>query len=111
MAPGSFRMAPRSRWTAGPALSGSSGPDPVYWTQSRSPPDRPGVTRVSPRSIAPPGQTPDTWLDAVGRVMARIGESAGGAGMLDVLARGVVEEFGVAMVAVWVYDPADDALH
>ena len=66
---------------------------------------------MSPRSLAPPGQTPDTWLDAVGRVMARIGESAGGDGMLDALARGVVDEFGVAMAAVWVYDPADDALH
>ncbi|MGH2599279.1 MAG: GAF domain-containing protein [Dehalococcoidia bacterium] len=43
--------------------------------------------------------------------MARINAAANGPGVYEALAQGLVEELGIAMAAVWVFDPAADALN
>jgi signal transduction histidine kinase len=61
----------------------------------------------------PPATTVDAapWLAALTRVMTRVTAHAGGPGVLDALANGVVAEFEAALVRMWLYDPADHAMH
>ena len=67
---------------------------------------------TAPPPLPPP--SPDaaaSFLGAVGRVMARITTGADRQGVLDALAAGPVADLGVDLVRIWLYDPADDALH
>jgi signal transduction histidine kinase len=66
---------------------------------------------VTARSPAPPHDTPETWMAALSRVMERITADADSKGLPAALAAGLAQEFGVAVAAIWLYDPADDALH
>ena len=60
---------------------------------------------------APLRETPEAWLTVLTRVMARITANADREGVLGALVDGLVEEFGVALARIWLYDPADDAMH
>lgn len=59
----------------------------------------------------PPQQDAGDWLGALARVMARVTANADREGALHALTAGLVEEFGVALARIWLYDPADDSLH
>jgi len=60
---------------------------------------------------APPQEGAGDWLGALARVMARVTANADREGVLHALTAGLVEEFGVALARIWLYDPADDTLH
>ena len=66
---------------------------------------------MSNQSPLPEQDTSETWLAALARVMASVTANADREGVLDALARGLVEEFGAALARIWLYDPADDAMH
>jgi signal transduction histidine kinase len=59
----------------------------------------------------PKQDAPESWLTALARVMARVTANADREGVLNALTAGVVEEFGVALSRLWLYDPTDDGLH
>lgn len=59
----------------------------------------------------PPQHNAGDWLGALARVMARVTANADREGALHALTAGLVEEFGVALARIWLYDPADDTLH
>jgi signal transduction histidine kinase len=50
-------------------------------------------------------------MAALARVVARITADADHAGVPAALAAGMAEEFGIALAAIFLYDPADDTLH
>jgi len=57
-----------------------------------------------------PPQDAAAWLAALHRVMARVSAHADSAGGPAALAASLLEEFGVDVARIWIYDPADDAL-
>lgn len=59
---------------------------------------------------APLQDTPQTWMSALTRVMARVTAAAGRERVMDALVAGLVDEFGIVLARVWLYDPADDSL-
>ncbi len=64
-------------------------------------------------SLSSPAESPDlgAWPRALSRVMTRITANADRQDVLTALANGLVDEFGVDLAQIWLYDPADDALH
>ncbi len=58
----------------------------------------------------PAGSAADA-MAALARVMARVTADAGSDGALGALARGLVDEFGVALARIWLHDPAADTIH
>ncbi|MGE0545270.1 MAG: GAF domain-containing protein, partial [Dehalococcoidia bacterium] len=61
-------------------------------------------------STEPTSETANSWLAVLDRAMRRIGKAQDGPGVFEALAAALVEEFGVAMAAIWIYDPAADTL-
>lgn len=53
---------------------------------------------------------PEVWLTALTRAMTRVTANADRQGVLHALAQTVVEEFGAALVRIWLYDPVEAAL-
>jgi GAF domain-containing protein len=58
----------------------------------------------------PPDATPLRWLDALGAAMRRVSAVAAPEDVFDALASAIVDDLGVPMVAVWVHDPAQNAV-
>jgi signal transduction histidine kinase len=58
-----------------------------------------------------PQDNPGEWMTTLGRVMARVTAGADRENVLDVLCRAMVEEFGIVLARIWLFDPADDMLH
>jgi GAF domain-containing protein/two-component sensor histidine kinase len=54
--------------------------------------------------------TSDAWLTALHRAMSRVGAARSSPEIVRALAEGLVEDFGIVMAAVWVYDPSADSL-
>lgn len=54
--------------------------------------------------------SPESLLTALTRAMARVTANADREGMLQALAQTVVEEFGVSLADIWLYDPLAAAL-
>ena len=62
-------------------------------------------------SEARPHEAAESYLRAVGRVMARITANVDRQGVLEAVADGLVADLGIDLACIWLYDPADDALH
>jgi hypothetical protein len=65
---------------------------------------------VKTRLAAPFQDTPEAWMAALARVVGRMTLDEDHAGVPGAIAAGIAEEFGVALAAIWLYDPADDTL-
>src|SRR6476661_6295288 len=65
-----------------------------------------------PTLPSPPESTDFTaWPRALSRVMTRITANADRQDVFTALATGLVDEFGVDLAQIWLYEPADDALY
>lgn len=53
----------------------------------------------------------DQWMARLAAVIGRVARDADRRGVLEALGGGLAEGFAAALARIWLYDPADDALH